>query len=164
VSYLRRLLGQETDFIQPPLPPEENVTETVNGSVRGVGGGWGAQLALTPNYLTVNPMNTNSAQRGLGLVAHAAGIHGFGGVNVAINRSKPEPLAIPLDDIVSVSPGRGAGFFSPPTARITTRDGSTQELGVLGGSSLLRPNRSPKTTVARDDLVARLNGLIDRRG
>jgi hypothetical protein len=161
MSFVRSVLGQESDFVPPPLPPGETIRESVNGSVLGGrAGGWGAQLQLTPNYLTVNPMNVNSAQRGLGLMSHLVGIHGFGGVNAAINRAKPEPLAIPLHEIEAVSPGSGAGYFSPPTALITTRDGSVTELGVLGGSTVFRPNKSRKTTEARDEFVTRLNGLI----
>jgi len=100
-------------------------------------------------------MNVTGAQRGLGALAHVAGVSGFGGVNALINQAKPEPMAIPLSEIRSVSPGSQGGWLSPPTARIETTNGSF-DVGVTGTDSLWNLSGGKAAHDARDDFVAQL--------
>ena len=122
----------------------------------GRGPSYGAELGITDNYLTVSPINTKGAQRLLGLGAHAAGVHGFGGVNQAINLAKPDPQMIPLSEITSVSAGSGRGYFSPPTARIETTRGE-YEFGVAG--DIWTRNGSSRARDARDSFIQTLDRL-----
>jgi hypothetical protein len=119
----------------------------------GRGPGWGAQLGLTPNYLSVSPMNVTGAQRILGLGARAVGVPGFGGVNSLINGVKPQPFAIPYSDIRSVTPGTGPGLFSPPTVRVQTTQGA-YEFGVTGNLWALSASR--QAVQARNQMIAAL--------
>ena len=75
------------------------------------------------------------------------------GINYLANRAKPEPRAIPLSSITSVAPGKGAGWFSPPTVRIGTTQGNV-ELGVTGGLWTL--SGSQRALQARDNFIAQL--------
>ena len=120
----------------------------------GRGPGWGARLDITDRHVSASPMNVTGAQRGLGALAHVAGVSGFGGVNSLVNLSKPEPLAIPFSEIKSVARGSGPGFYSPPTARIETTNG-TIDVGVTG--SLWAFSRGKTALTARDEFVAQLN-------
>lgn len=154
-SFLRKLLGQEQDYVAPPLPPGEQVQQTyaaamMMGRARV---GMGAQVGVCNDHLALSPMNVTGAQRMLGLGARAVGIPGFGGVNYLINQAKPDPQLIPYSDITAVTPGSGPGLFSPPTVRIQTTQGS-HEVGVTG--NLWALNRSQQALQARNQLLADL--------
>lgn len=155
MGLLRQLMSQQQDFVEAPAAAKEQTHESFAGNIMsGRGPRWGARLDITDGHLAASPMNVQGAQRGLGVIAHAAGVSGFGGVNGLINQAKPEPLAIPLSEITSVSPGSEGGWFSPPTARIETTEGSF-DVGVTG--SLWAPSRSKAALDARDEFVAQLD-------
>jgi hypothetical protein len=155
MGLLRQLLGQQTDYVEAPAAANEQTHQTFTGSMMaGRGPSWGTRWDLTDGHLAGSPMNVTGAQRGLGALAHVAGVSGFGGVNALVNQAKPDPLAIPLSEIRSVSPGSEGGWLSPPTARIETTDGSF-DLGVTG--SLWALNRGSAAHEARDDFVEQLD-------
>lgn len=144
-------MGQQQDYVAAPSIAQEQARQSYAGNVMsGRGPGWGTRLDITDTHVGVSPLNVTGAQRGLGVVAHVAGISGYGGVNALINHAKPDPLAIPLSEITSVAPGSGPGLFSPPTARIETTTGPV-DVGVTG--SIWSRSRSKTALTARDEFI-----------
>jgi hypothetical protein len=131
--FLRQLLGQQHDYIPPPLPPGEQMLQTYADSMMsGRSPGYGAQVGLTPNHLVVSPMNVTGARRILGAGARIVGVPGFGGINYLLGRATPQPLAIPYSDIVQTAQG-------------------TYQLGVTG--NLWALSQSKQALQARNQLL-----------
>jgi hypothetical protein len=153
-AWFQRMLGQQQQYVPPPLPPGAQVQQTFAGSVMsGRRPGWGAQIGLTDVGMFASPMNVTGATRMLGLGARAVGVPGFGGVNYLVKRAVPEPVFIPYSQMTSVAPGTGPGLFSPPTVRVQTPE-QMYEFGTTG--TLWTLSRSQQAVQARDQLQAQL--------
>jgi hypothetical protein len=160
--WLQKSLGQEQQYIPPPLPPDAQIQQTYAGSMMsGRGLGWGGELGVTDTGIYASPMNVRGAQRVVGLVARAGGVPGFGGINYLVNRAVPEPVFIPYSEMTSVGPGSGPGFFSPPTVRVQT-PAQMYEFGPTGRLWVL--SRSQQALQARNQFLAQVAAARAARG
>jgi hypothetical protein len=144
-----------------PVPLDEGEEEierfaacTLFGGLSKVGG----ELVVTTKQIAFAPWNTSDIAALLRAGLKASHAPGAAGVVVGWIQRQIDAAGSSLGDVRSVSAGSDGGFLRPPSARITTADGTVHDFGVLHGH--FEPNFSPRNRAARDRFVALVTSLL----
>ncbi|MGI8520745.1 MAG: hypothetical protein ACR2MC_09120 [Actinomycetota bacterium] len=139
-----------------PLEPGERVLFEQTASIPPWTGG---QIIVTSTNLRFGPLSTRIPRTLLRLGGKVAGVSAIGTALDIIESLKiMKPKAVPLDQVTSIESLGGPSLFRPPMIRLTFRDGSSLDFGIL--RSVFSLNISKENIRVRDEFVDRVRRLL----
>ncbi len=141
-----------------PLLAGEQIVREQTASVDGKSV-WGGLLVLTNQRLLFRPINVKGMDKlikdGIDFLPESYGVLGKV-VGKALDYVEVyqdgTAGAVDVAAIASVTSGKNAGPFHPPSLVVSMTDGAQTEVGIL--KSKMTPNISPSNNVARDEMIA----------
>lgn len=139
--------------------PDLEEAEDVLGVFYGGRGQVGGQLVVTSRRLLFGPIATELIRAVGSAVGDAASVPGTGVFKALLDSYEPlKAKQIFLRHVVSVDPGRNAGWTGPPTLKISLDTEGALEYGIV--ASTLSPNPMPANNVARDRAIAVIRAAV----